>query len=324
MKIAVISDAVMSTPFPGGHGLGFVVHLVGEELLKRGHDVTLFAKQGSRFSGELVMPEDAKGYPGEVALAREAMRMHRADPFDVVFDHSHVHKIAELIPTIPVVNVYHDIYQTYQRCPVLLSEGQKALMPDTFRNAPVVHNALHPDEYPFNDQPQDYVFFCGAMSEIKQPMLAIEACARAGVKLVMAGGAIVGKMPFAGSETVQYVGAVKPAERNRLMMNARVFLQLGTVESFGLTTLEAGLCGTPVVAWATGGNTDTVQHGVNGVFVPSYGGDKAGAVADAIDAAWDMSRYRCRNFVTEHFSVECQIDAYEHLLVKAVMGEWWS
>ena len=324
MKLALLSDAVLPTPYEGGHGLGRMVSQIGEALIRRGHEVTLFAKQGSRFSGELVMPEDASGYPGEIALAREAMRLHRSDPFDAIFDHSHVHKVAELFPTAPTLNVYHDIYQEYRHNAVLLSEGQKALMSDAFRYAPVVHNALYPERFPFNDAPDDYVLFVGALSEIKQPLLAMEACALAGVKLVMAGGEIVGKMPFAGSERVEYVGAVGETERNRLMANARVFLQLGYVESFGLTTLEAGLCGTPVVAWASGGNTDTVVNGVNGVFVPSYGKDNARAVADAIDRAWHMSRYTCRNYVTERFSVDAQMDAYEHLLVRVAMGERWA
>lgn len=326
MRVALISDAVLPTPYEGGHGLGRMVSQIGESLLQRGHDVTLFAKQGSRFSSKLVTPDDAKGYPGEVALAREAIREHRRDPFDVFFDHSHIHKLADLFPTLPVVDVFHDIYQNYARNPVLLSAGQKALMPDLFRNAPVIHNAVDPASVPFSETPADppFVFFCGALSEIKQPILAIEACALLGVKLVMAGGAIVGRMPFAGTERCEYVGAITEAKRNEYMTRARVFLQLGNVESFGLTTLEAGLAGTPVVAWAAGGNTDTVQQGVNGVFVPSYGADKARAVADAIERAWDMNRFTCRNFVVEHFSVERQTAAHEALLVRAAMGEMWA
>jgi hypothetical protein len=59
MRVAVVSDAVFSTPHESGHGLGRVVSQLAEGLHRRGHDVTLFAKTGSTFSGKLVMPDDA-------------------------------------------------------------------------------------------------------------------------------------------------------------------------------------------------------------------------------------------------------------------------
>lgn len=324
MRLAILSDAVLPThPTYGGHGLGKMTLQVAEGLRARGHDVTLFARSGSAFSGDLVMPEDAHGYTGEVALAREVLRMHKQNPFDAVLDNSHIHYLAAQFPQFPTVNVFHDNYQQYRRCPVLLSEGQKALLPQQFERAAVVPNALDPRDYPFSNVPDDYVLFVGALSELKQPFLAIEACAKLGVKLVMAGQTIVGKMPFAGNENTEYVGQVSPAQRNALMRKARVFLQLGNVESFGLTTLEAGLCGTPVVALASGGNVDTVLNGVNGVFAPTYGRNKAQAVADAIESAWLMDRFACREYVEQTFSVERQLDAYEYLLARCTEGAWW-
>lgn len=312
-------------PTFGGHGLGRMVAQVSEGLRACGHDVTLFAKVGSRFSSTLVAPPEAEGYEGEKVLAREAIRMHRTDPFDVLLDQGHLHIVSRLYPNLPTINVYNDSYQPYQRNPVLMSSAQKLLMKPEFEQAPVIHNALNPAEFPFGALPQDppFVFFCGIFSEIKQPFLAIEACAKLGVKLVMAGAGAYGKVPMAGSENVEYLGAISPQRRNLLMSRARVFLQLGTNESFGLTTLEAGLCGTPVVAWPAGGNLDTVENGVNGVFAPIYGRDKAGAVADAIETAWDMDRHTCRRYVEAKFSVERQLSAYEQLLVRAARGEVW-
>lgn len=244
----------------------------------------------------------------------------------MIFDHSHIHRIAELDPQAAILNVFHDNFQDYRRCPVVLSEGQRALLPPTFERAPVVHNAIDVSAFPFSPFPVDppFAFFCGALSEIKHPLLAIEACARMGLKLVMAGQSIVGKFPVTDVENVEYVGAIPPHIRNQYMMRARVFLQLGDVESFGLTTLEAGACGCPVVAFASGGNVDTVANGVNGVFIPAYGRDKVGAVCDAIESAWYLDRRACREHVAGTFSLARQLDAYEHLLGKCAVGDWWG
>lgn len=324
MRIALIGDCVFPTPKPNGHGLGYVVHRVAEGLKARAHEVVLFAKPGSRFSGELITPDDANGYEGEAALTREAMRQHRARRFDAIFDHSHLHYFSQFFPDVPVLNVFHDIFQEYARCPVMLSKGQRALMPAPFERAAVVHNTLDADGWPFSEtpDPKNYVLFVGALSEIKQPMLAVEACARMGVQLVVAGQPLIGHVPFADLSNVTYVGEISGPYKRALYAGARVFLQLGTGESFGLTTIEAGLSGTPVVAWPAGGNLDTVMYGVNGVHVPP-GSDKTQSVVDAIERAWDMPRQPCRQWAERFTNLERQLDAYETLLTRVVMGEVW-
>lgn len=324
MRLAVLSDAALQTPHPAGHGLGRSVSIIAEHLFQRGHDVTLYAKQGSRFSGRLVTPETAEGYEGEWILAQAALRDHKQHAYDAFWDAGHLHCIAEMFTNIPVVCEFHDAYQEYARCPVLKSNGQKALMPPQFEGARVIYNALDPAEYPFNEIPdaQNYALFMGAISQIKQPLLAIEACARMGVKLVMAGMPVDAAMPFTEHSNVEFVGAVQGARKLQLLQNARVFLQLGIGESFGLTTLEANLCGTPVVAWPTGGSLDIIRYGVNGIFVIP-GGDKVQAVCDAIDRAWHMDRRFVRAAVEGRFSIDAQVTAVENALIDCVCGEWW-
>jgi glycosyltransferase involved in cell wall biosynthesis len=292
-------------------------------LLKRGHDVTLIAKKGSRFEGTLITPEDANGYQGEQALAREAMREHRRNPFDVFFDNGHLHILADMFPQLPTLNVYHDTYQEYRRCAVLLSTGQQALMPGAFEAARIIPNSLDPEEYTPGYEPEDYVFFMGAIAELKQPMLAIEACARLGVKLVMAGQQVVANsFPFGDSDSFAYVGPVKGDYKAGLLRKARVFLQLGYTESFGLTTLEAGLSGTPIVAWPAGGNLDVIHYGTNGVFIPPSS-DAVGATCSAIQRAWHMNRQVVRAYSERLCDNEGQIDAMETALADVARGEWW-
>ena len=324
MRLCILSDCVFPTPTPGGHGLGLMVWQIAEGLKTRGHDVTLIAKEGSQFSGTLHTVPGAEYYEGEKLLARDAMRLHRSWPFDAFLDNGHLHLIAEIHPDVPIVNVFHDMYQDWQRCPVLLSNGQKALMPSGFDRAWVIPNALPVDSYtPLLDTfDKPFVLFMGALSEIKQPLLAIEACARAGVKLVMAGGSLIGKFPAGGYEHVDVIGAIAGRKKQSLLRNARVFLQLGTGESYGLTTLEANLSGTPVVAWPAGGSLDLIKYGVNGVFVPQ-GGDTVQATADAIERAWDMDRREVYRYAQTLCNVDAQVTGYEDALISAIEGERW-
>ncbi len=328
MRIAVLSDATMPTPTNGSHGLGRVAYDVAEGLLARGHDVVLFAKLGSTFSGALVMPSDAilSGvYEGEKAIGREALKLHKEFPFDCFLDHGHLHYLARLLPRLPIVNVYHDKYQQYSRCAVLLSAGQQAIMAREFENARIIPNSLNPAQYVpnYDTTAPDYALFMGAISELKQPLLAIEACARMGIKLKLAGQPITGKIPTTEASNVEYVGMVSGSYKEQLYREARVFLQLGIGESFGLTTLEAGLYGTPVVGWPMGGMLDLIKYGVNGDFVVMAGSDKVQNVCDAIERAWYIPRQACRAWAEKLCDTDKQIDGYEDALSACARGNWW-
>ena len=326
MRIAVLSDCVFPTPHAGGHGLGAMVSQIAEGLKREGHDVVLFAAVGSQFSGPLVMPSDAKGYDGERALAREALKLHKEFPFDCFLDNGHLHILADLFPRLPVVNTFHDSFQQYQRCAVLVSSGQKAMMAGPFWNARVVPNTLNADDYPFNNAPEalpPYVLFMGALSDIKQPMLAIEACSRLNLKLVLAGAPLTGDLPVSAASNIVYAGRVTGQRKIDLLKGARVFLQLGTCESFGLTTLEAMLCGTPVVGWPAGGTLDLISDNVSGVFAAHSGSDKVQNVCDAIERAWYVRRDTTRKHAEMLSSVLAQIDGYEKALGDVTKGLFW-
>lgn len=325
MRIAVLSDCVFPTPTPDGHGLGRMVHQIAEGLLHQGHDVVLFAASGSKFSGAMVMPNAAVGYEGEQILAREALKIHREFPFDVFLDNGHLHVLSSMLPDLPVVNVFHDAFQEHRHNAVLLSQGMKALMPPPFESAQVIHNTLPFGDYRFSEYPSSppYILFLGAISDIKQPILAIEACARMKVKLVMAGQQVFGKFPMSSFGNVQYIGPVSGQRKLDLLSNARVFLQLGVAESFGLTTMEAALSGTPVVGWPAGGTLDQIVYGMNGVFVPLTGGDIVQNVCDAIDRAWDMNRALVRAWALKWTTVAQQVAAYEEVLAKVMQGARW-
>lgn len=332
MKIALISDASSPTPTPGSHGLGRAVATIGERLYAAGHDVTLFATTGSTFSGELVMPVEPGGdyLSRENKLAHAAYKAHKEQPFDVIYDHSHSHAFSRVFPDTPTVNHHHDRWQLHTRNAVLCSEGQRSLMPSEFASAKVIHHQLDPREYPVSYRADgstalttgnggSYLLYMGVMREYKQPILAIEAAAKVGLKLKIAGGAPFDvNQLFSGSENAQYVGVVEGEQKLDLLRGATALLQFGLYESFGLTTIEAGLCGTPVVALAEGGTRDIVRGGVNGVYV------KDGNYLEAVNTARNMSRKTVREFTEAAFGCpETQVRQVEAALNECVIGWNW-
>lgn len=327
MRIAVLSDVSGPThPDYPGHGLGRAVHWIADGLRQCDHDVTLIATEGSAFAGELITPcKSGLPYEAELYLAKAAYQVHKQRPFDVFYDHGHTHVLSRTFPDLPVVNHFHDIWQGPARNPVLCSEGQRALMPDWVANAVVIPHTVDPTCYPFNleaDKPE-FALYLGILRNYKQPMLAIEACVEAGIKLVMAGPAApeIAAL-FSTGTNVEYVGPIGGEVKLRYLQRATCLLQLGTHESFGLTTVEAGLCGTPVVAWPSGGAVDIVEYGVSGVFVP-LGGNRVQAVADAIDRARDIDRVLCRTRAMQFTNRIRQMDQVQDVLRRACQGVWW-
>lgn len=320
MNIAILSDAVLPAAWAfGGHGLGQMVAQVAEGLRAAGHEVSLYAKAGSQFSGRLVTAQ-AEGHEGEKTLAKLAYGDHKRHAFDVFLDAGHLHTLTRLFPALPVVNWHHDAFQEITGCSVVVSAIQRVMMQHGER-ARVIFNAVQ-DRGVYAAEPAipGYALYLGTVIDYKQPGLAIEACARLQIPLVMAG---IGADAVQAGPGVRRMSPVSGHDKWALIANARVLLQLGHSESFGLTTIEAGLCGTPVVAWPTGGNLDTVAYGVNGVFVPNLTGDRVGAVGDAIERAWNMDRATCRQYARKFADVGRQIREMETALRDCAAGRRW-
>jgi glycosyltransferase involved in cell wall biosynthesis len=86
--------------------------------------------------------------------------------------------------------------------------------------------------------------------------------------------------------------------------------------------LEAGLSGTPIVAWPAGGNLDLVRYGVNGVFIPPST-DAVNATCSAIQRAWYMNRMLVRAYTERMCDQEAHMDRIENALADCARGEWW-
>ena len=129
----------------------------------------------------------------------------------------------------------------------------------------------------------EYCLTVSALAPYKKVEVAMAACEKLGLEL-----RIVGEGPererlegMAGPRT-RFLGNVDAETLRGLYRGARLFLQPG-VEDFGIASVEALACGTPVVAVARGGILDVVDDGRHGVLYPDWAGPTA--LCEAIDKA---------------------------------------
>lgn len=150
-----------------------------------------------------------------------------------------------------------------------------------------------------------------ALVPYKRIDVAVEACARSGRRLDVAGtgperAALEARVEALGaSDRIRFLGFVPDADLPELMGTRRAFLFPG-IEDFGITPVESTAAGLPVVGQGRGGVLDSVRDGLNGVL---YDGEEADALVAALDAfeareePWDRDAMRAwaREFTVEAF-----------------------
>lgn len=152
---------------------------------------------------------------------------------------------------------------------------------------------------------EEFVLVVAALAPYKKVDVAIEACRQAGTPLVVVGeGPERARLQQAGGSSTRFVGRVGPEELRRLYSAARCYLQTG-IEDFGIASVEALACGTPVLALAEGGVLDIVENGRHGLLVADLGVE---ALAAGIDKIHRMQfnpmdlRSRAEEFSAERFT----------------------
>jgi glycosyltransferase involved in cell wall biosynthesis len=113
----------------------------------------------------------------------------------------------------------------------------------------------------------------------KRPDIAVEACTRLGLPLVVAGdGREMAALQSIAGPTVKFVGRADDGQIRRLLADCKALI-LPSEEDFGLTPLEAMAAGRPVIAYGRGGVLDTVVPGETGMF---FGEQTADSLAEAL------------------------------------------
>jgi glycosyltransferase involved in cell wall biosynthesis len=324
MRIALISTPFVAVPPRLYGGTELIVHELAEGVTARGHEVHLFATGDARTNAELRWLYPQAQWPPEtladlnhVSWAMQQIVEH--GPFDVIHAHSAVAlACARLVPSVSMVYTIHherdeQLSAFYRYCQdahyIAISDDQRR-REIALRDVTVIHHGLDPAKYQCTQRAAgDYVCFVGRFSRVKGPHTAIDAAARAGVPIRVAGEVHPPDRPWANAELrhrlvaahVRDIGVIGLAEKVPLLRDARALLApVEWNEPFGLILVEAMLSGCPVVAFSRGSIPELVEEGITG-FVARTFDDMVNLIrpGGAVDA---FDRQRCRRRAVERFS----------------------
>jgi glycosyltransferase involved in cell wall biosynthesis len=324
MRIAQIAPLMESVPPRFYGGSERVVSYLTEELVRQGHDVTLFASGDSITKARL-----APCVPQALRLAgvRDSLPYHltmldrvlrRADTFDVLHFHTDmlqyplIRNIAERTVTtlhgrldLPDI---HPLYNAFSDVPLVsISRSQRQPMPSVNWVGTVHHGLPHHLLQPAARRSGGYLAFLGRISPEKRPDRAIEIAARTGRELRIA--AKIDKVdndywckeiePLVRHHSnVHYVGEIGEADKADFLGSAAALLfPIDWAEPFGLVMIEAMACGTPVIAWDCGSVPEVIDAGVTGFVVDSI----EEAVA-AVGQIASLDRQRIRSVFERRFT----------------------
>jgi glycosyltransferase involved in cell wall biosynthesis len=327
----MLAPAWIKIPPAGYGGIEWVVHYITDELVRRGHDVTLFATGDSVTDAKLVSTFD-KEMPDRIGHSmleaeQAATCLQRAAEFDVIHDHSGFTAVAfsSLVST-PVVHTLHgpfneEICTFYRQFHdsawyVAISDYQRSCCTG-LNYASTVYNPIDIETWPFvpSAEKDDYLLAFGRICADKGFHTAIEVARETGSRLVIAGTVqsyyrdyfeTVIKPQIDGDQ-ISYVGEVSLSEKWKLFSRARAFLfPIQWPEPFGLVMIEAMAAGTPVIAFPEGSVPEVVQDGVTGFVVQT-----AAEMATAIGRLGEIDADACRDYVRSKFGVSKCVDGYE-------------
>ncbi len=352
MRIAQVVSLQESVPPKGKNGLEFMVHYLIEELIKRGHQVTLFATKDSKTSARLIdilpFPAARKGSFGwggmDYSLAAMTKAAEMADEFDVIHTHigSSAFYFADLIKT-PIVETIHSPVHKVPRKYLLKKKRFNKYSKDAIRrykkvqhifvsknqmessalkiNGKVIHNGIALEDFGFRKNSGDYFVYLGYLTYNKGAHIAAQAARWAGVNLKLAGSYkgcekyFEEKVkPYLRKGKIEYVGVASPAKRNKLLGGAKAILvPVQWEEPFGMIMIEAMACGAPVIGFNKAAIPEIVIDGKTGFVV-----EDMRRMVSAIKRIDKIKRVDCRHHVEKKFSVEKMVDEYEKVYRKAV------
>ncbi len=334
MRIAQVAPLYESVPPKLYGGTERVVSYLTEELVRRGHDVTLYASRDSQTSARLV-PCATAGLRLDPnvkdPLALHVAMLERVARDALEYDLIHYHTDYLSFPLsrrhgTPHVTTLHGrldlpelvpIFREFSDIPLVsISHAQRKPLPWANWKATIYHG-LPKDCACLSESPGEYLVFLGRLSPEKRPDRAIEIARLAGMPLKIMGKVDAADRayyrsvirPLLRKADVEFVGEGGDAEKFPVLAGALALLfPIDWPEPFGLVQIEAMAVGTPVIAFPHGSVPEVIDHEVTGFIVHSV--EEAARMVDRCAA---LDRAQIRQVFEERFSVERMVDEYEQL-----------
>jgi glycosyltransferase involved in cell wall biosynthesis len=347
MKIAQIAPLMESVPPRLYGGTERIVAYLTDELVRLGHEVTLFASGDSVSSATLVPcaamalrldPNVRDPIPYYMLMLDRVREV--AEEFDVL--HFHIDQFHfplfrpiahRTVTTLHGRQDLHDLkplYLGFSEMPLVsVSNHQRTPVASSNFIATVYHgiplDLLKPNYNPRGG----YLAFLGRISPEKGPDRAIQMAQHLGIPLKLA--AKVDKVdeayfreqivPLLSLPGIEYVGEINERQKTEFLGEALALLfPVDWPEPFGLVMIEAMACGTPVLAFRRGSVAEIIDHGVTGGI--------ADGMSDAVrmlPQVLALDRGKVRRRFEERFSVTRMardyVQVYRSLIKQASLAE---
>ena len=333
MRIAQVAPLWERVPPSGYGGIELIVSLLTDELVRRGHEVTLFASGDSQTLAHLesitaqalrLNPEIE--LPDVYEMLQFSQVQEQANHFDLINFHKWIPPLplAKAIKT-PTLYTLHSNFTTdhiklcdqfRDQCFISISNAQRTLAPN-LNYICTIYNGIDTDRYPFRPNPTEppYLAFLGRMYPQKGPHHAIAIARKLNWPLKLAGKVddicrdfFEHKIaPYIDGQQIEFLGEVNHDQKIELLENATITLfPITWQEPFGLVMVESMCVGTPVVALNQGSVPEIIAQGKTG-FICSTVEEMAAATAAAVR----LNRQECHDFGVRHFGVKQMVDRYE-------------
>ncbi len=348
MKIAILGHLHYPIRQPYAGGLEMHTHMLADELVARGHDVTLYAKGGTKCNAKVVPVLNRRytfrSYSSKILREFQEARVNisvnlaidliKVGQFDYVINNSLNVQPYTRLTNMPMLTILHTpatlervnkVIERNWSAPekhryVSVSEsnavGWRKLLP----SVGVVPNGIRLNEWKTLTQPEkNTAVWAGRITPEKGLHIAIKAAQTAGMKLKIA-GPISNKKYFKKEikplldDSITHVGHLNHAELAAFFASGEVAISSPLWEEpFGLSTVEALAAGTPVAALPHGAMRDIVISKVGSVSRT----DDPTDLAEAIATARTKSRRDCQTY-TERYGIEPMVDAYEQIMCEQI------
>jgi len=355
LKIAQIAPPWISVPPKKYGGTELIISHLTEELIRRGHQVTLFASGDSVTTAKLFSVYRKalfeKGIPWNDTfhfLFYASTVFEKIKNFDIIHNHFNYWGLAfSRFTKIPMVTTYHGDFATAEKNParfqilkkfkknafVSISNSQRKFTKANLNFIATVYNGIDLKKFKFNNKSQNYLVWLGQITEKKGIIEAIKAARKARIILKIAGGVDKNHLldvgfyerkvkPLIDGKQIKYLGEVGSFKKNILLRNALALINpVKWNEPFGLVMIEAMACGTPVIAFNQGSVPELVKNDQTGFIVSQFNKKRKiniEGLVEAIKKINQIDRRECRKRVEENFTVEKMVDGYEKLYYEIV------
>lgn len=341
MKIGIISPLWRRVPPKKYGGTEYVVSLITAELVKRNHEVYLFASGDSETPAHLIPIIDRNLYDllGEYQwnninydLYQMKIVSKYADDIEIFHNHNgFVPLYFKEALKKPIITTLHSSLPFSQELAlyvkdepyVSISNAQRKLGPNLNFVATIYHG-IPVELFPFQKEKKDYIVFLGTISPYKGTDRAIKIALKSGIKLIIAGELrkefktfFDNKVkPYIDGKNIEFVGELSFHEKIDILKEAKaLLLPVRWEEAFGLVMIESMACGTPVIAFHKGAVPEIIKDKETGFIVKN-----TNEAVKALQKVESINPMTCRLWVEENFNVKKMVDEYEKLY-KAILKQ---